>query len=200
MTTINELSTIQEEHKSCKTKIAELEAEKNGAYAERNKLVRALSVIYPASLERHPVTDTHWDRDWRWIVFIDLPTGQATWHIHDSEYPDFAHLPKLTGRKWDGHTTGQKYERLAALQPPDTRAVLAAYIAWVDVESSPHRSDCFLSFLGGFNAALALSERDIFEALRRNVLEIVADKIQRRTLCNAHVARLAAEEVLGVGL
>ena len=88
---------------------------RDAAYAERDKLVCALSKLFPSSLERHPDTDTTWENDWRWIVFIDLPSGQATWHIHDSELGMFDHLPRFTGRKWDGHTTPEKYERLAAL-------------------------------------------------------------------------------------
>lgn len=87
---------------------------KDSAYQERDKLVAALSKLFPASLERHP-QEEEWEDDWRWIVFIDLPTGQASWHIHDSELPMFEHLPRLAGRKWDGHTNEEKYRRLAAL-------------------------------------------------------------------------------------
>ena len=90
-----------------------LEKAKNGAYSERNKLVAALSKIFPASLERHE--GEVWEDDWRWVVFIDLPTGQVSWHLHDSELRQFDHLPNKCGRKWDGHTNEQKYERLAAL-------------------------------------------------------------------------------------
>lgn len=94
-----------------------LTVQKNQAYAERNKLVAALSKLFPASLERHPDEDTTWEDDWRWIVFIELPTGQATWHIHDSELSLFDHLARNCGQKWDGHTTEEKYQRLTNLQP-----------------------------------------------------------------------------------
>lgn len=83
---------------------------KDGAYSERNKLVAAISKMFPASLERHDGAD--WEDEWRWVVFIDLPTGQASWHLHDSELPQFDHLPRMTGRKWDGHTNDEKYARL----------------------------------------------------------------------------------------
>lgn len=96
--------------------VAELKAEKDGAYKERDALVSALSNIFPSSLERHPDEDISWENDWRWIVFIDLPTGQATWHIHDSELSMFDHLKRFQGRVWDGHSTPEKYERLAALR------------------------------------------------------------------------------------
>lgn len=97
--------------------VQRLRGEKDGAYSERDALVAALSKLFPASLERHPAEE-EWDDDWRWIVFIELPTGQVTWHIHDSEIGWFWHLPRETGRKWDGHLTPEKYERLAALTPP----------------------------------------------------------------------------------
>jgi hypothetical protein len=101
----------------CLAVYCELEATKtakDGAYAERNKLVAFISKIYPASLERHDENDKTWENDWRWIVFIDSPCGQVSWHIHDSELPMFAHLPRGAGREWDGHTTEDKYARLSA--------------------------------------------------------------------------------------
>jgi hypothetical protein len=97
--------------------IAALRSEKDTAYTERNALVAALSKLLPASLERHSEADVTWEDDWRWIVFVDLPTGQATWHIHDSELCAFDHLPRRTGRAWDGHSTPEKYTRLAAMEP-----------------------------------------------------------------------------------
>jgi hypothetical protein len=92
--------------------VAGLEAQKNAAYAERDRLVAALSKHYPAHLCRHEGTD--WEDEWRYIVCIHLPTGQATWHIHDSELPWFSHLA-YGAAHWDGHSTEEKYARLAAL-------------------------------------------------------------------------------------
>jgi HrpA-like RNA helicase len=97
--------------------IAELEAMKNAAYWERNQLVALLSKIYPAWIERHPETDIAWEDDWRNVVFIETSQGQASWHIHDSELENFAHLERREGRSWDGHTTEEKYKRLAAIKP-----------------------------------------------------------------------------------
>ncbi|MCK9513700.1 MAG: hypothetical protein M0R28_21085 [Pigmentiphaga sp.] len=110
-----------------------LREQKDLAYTERNQLVAALTKLFPASLERHPEADTEWEDDWRWIVFIDLPAGQASWHIHDSELENFEHLPKNVGRKWDGHTTAEKYTRLAKLP-------LAHYRFGVDWASGPDRT------------------------------------------------------------
>lgn len=116
--------------------LAALKGHKDGAYAERDQLVCALSKLFPASLERHPDSDITWANDWRWVVFIDIPVTEPTvygdarnvlgpcyettvkqvsWHIHDSELGNFDHLLRLTGKVWDGHTTPEKYARLAAL-------------------------------------------------------------------------------------
>jgi hypothetical protein len=92
--------------------VRDVEKVKDGAYDERNRLVAALSRVFPSSLERHPEVDKTWEDDWRWIVFVDLPTGQASWHIHDSHLPLFSHLPRHQGREWDGHSTELKYQRL----------------------------------------------------------------------------------------
>jgi hypothetical protein len=95
----------------------QFQKEKDAIYQERDQLVCALSKLFPSSLERHPSEDKNWEDDWRWIVFIDMDGKQLSWHIHDSELFLFAHLPRETGVKWDGHTTPEKYERLAALKP-----------------------------------------------------------------------------------
>ena len=93
-------------------------ASKDRAYTERNRLVALIASLYPSSLERHDDADKSWEDDWRWIVFIDLPTGQASWHIHDSHLPMFDHVPRFAGRKWDGHTTEEKYARISLLHTP----------------------------------------------------------------------------------
>ena len=97
-------------------RIRELEAQKAGAYTERDRLVCALSKLFPAWLERHPEADTSWDNDWRWIVFIQIPAGQVSWHIHDEELQWFSHLERRDGNSWDGHTTSEKYIRLFNLR------------------------------------------------------------------------------------
>lgn len=96
--------------------MAELEEQrtaKNGAYSERNKLVAALSKLFPASLEPHVGED--WGPEWLWVCFIDLPGGQVSWHVMTSELSWFAHLPRNAGRVWDLHDTEEKYRRLDAL-------------------------------------------------------------------------------------
>jgi hypothetical protein len=96
--------------------IEALRSAKDNAYTERNHLVCYLSKIFPSYLERHPEADKEWKDDWRWIVFLYLPTGQATWHIHDSHLSMFDHLKRNQGKVWDGHTTEEKYERMQTLK------------------------------------------------------------------------------------
>lgn len=100
--------------------LTELADQKNAAYHERDQLVAVLSKIWPAHLSLH---EGEWEDDWRHIVCIHTPAGQATWHIHDSELFLFEHLEMQPGH-WDGHTTGEKYARLASLPPRSTGANL----------------------------------------------------------------------------
>lgn len=99
--------------------------ERDAAYTERNRLVAALARLLltgevPAGrggtawLADHDPADAGWDPEWRTIVFIDGPTGQLSWHLHDSDVPLFDGLPRGSNT-WDGHTTAEKYERVARL-------------------------------------------------------------------------------------
>jgi hypothetical protein len=107
---------------------AEQREAKDGAYLERNQCVAliarmALSMGLTAGLARTAIEG--WSEDWHGCVYIDLPTGQASWHYHDSQAELFAGLPPYTGA-WDGHSTPEKYERLArAFVAAEARAVPA---------------------------------------------------------------------------
>lgn len=92
--------------------LTDMLAEKDAAYLERNQVVAALASIFPSGIARTDIPG--WLPEWHGCVYIDLPTGQASWHYHDSHAHLFAHLPPYAG-KWDGHTTGEKYARLAAV-------------------------------------------------------------------------------------
>lgn len=98
------------------SQVAQLRVEKNDAYAQRNELVAllarmALTYGLPAGTREHPAEDTAWEADWRAIVMVDLPTGQVSWHFHDSERPLLAGLPVYPG-VWDGHSTATKRDRV----------------------------------------------------------------------------------------
>jgi hypothetical protein len=108
------LARAEAERDGARNRVAEALRAKDGAYSERDRLVCALSKMFPSWLARHPDSDASWDDDWRWIVFVQLPTGQASWHIHDSERGWFDHL-SVGANSWDGHTNDEKYARLAKL-------------------------------------------------------------------------------------
>lgn len=96
------------------TEQAVLEARnaKDNAYWERDQLVAFLSKIYPSWIGWHL---GEWEDDWRNIVYVELPTGQVSWHIHSKELSNFTHLKQDFTKKWDGHTTEEKYKRLNKL-------------------------------------------------------------------------------------
>ena len=96
-------------------RIEALEVDKDGAYAERNQVVPLLARIALAmgwKAGRRPTNIPGWESAWHGCVWIDLPTGQVSWHYHDSETHLFAALPEYDGPVWDGHTALEKYERV----------------------------------------------------------------------------------------
>ena len=99
-------------HMIAADEIEQLRVDKDAAYLERNRLVALLAAVYPSGIARTDIPG--WLPEWHGCVYIDLPTGQASWHYHDGHAHLFAHLPPYAG-KWDGHTTDEKYERIAAL-------------------------------------------------------------------------------------
>jgi len=92
--------------------VADLRLQKDQAYEERNRVVAALARLFPAGLKRTSIEG--WDTEWQGCVYIDLPVGQVSWHYHDTHADLFDGLPPYAG-EWDGHTTAEKYRRLAAL-------------------------------------------------------------------------------------
>lgn len=97
-----------------------MEARKDAAYLERNQVVAALAKAFPSGVARTAIEG--WSEDWHGCVYVDLPTGQASWHFHDSQANLFDGLPQYHG-DWDGHTTEEKYRRLAALQVAPAQAI-----------------------------------------------------------------------------
>jgi hypothetical protein len=89
---------------------------KDAAYTERNRLVAALAHIGLAVGWRVGLRKTDiegWDPEWHNCVWFSTGAGQLSWHFHDSDAPLFADIPAWDGPAWDGHTTPEKYQRLA---------------------------------------------------------------------------------------
>ena len=91
--------------KSSATKMPPCGSVEEAVYRERNRVIAALAACFPSSQCRDDETP-----GWR-VVFVELPTGQVSWHFHAKERPLFAHVPTKRTR-WDGHSTQQKYRRL----------------------------------------------------------------------------------------
>ena len=127
--------------------LAALEITKDGAYAERNRLVALLSKVFPSGKKKTAIEG--WSEDWHGCVYIDLPTGQASWHYHDSQGWLFEHLPMYQGT-WDGHTTKEKYDRIAAFaalaQPANDwkdaviDELVTTHILTVEHETNPRKA------------------------------------------------------------
>jgi hypothetical protein len=84
----------------------------DAVYKERNTLAAMLARLYPSGVKRTAIEG--WDPEWENCVYIDTPMGQLSWHYHDRDADLFANLEPYAG-EWDGHTTEEKYDRLARL-------------------------------------------------------------------------------------
>jgi hypothetical protein len=95
----------------------DMEKAKDAAYSERDKCL-VLMALMAQRLGLRVGIGLHvdkpgedWDPEWRNILFIDLPAGQVSWHIHESEAHWFYFVGTYDGA-WDGHTTDEKYKRV----------------------------------------------------------------------------------------
>ena len=91
----------------------EIGDEKDIVYRERNRCVAlaasmAIKLGYNAGIARHTGEDKG---DKNSVVYIDLPTGQISWHIRDCEKEIFSFLNEYIG-SFDGHDTKEKYKRI----------------------------------------------------------------------------------------
>ena len=95
--------------------------DKDQAYLERNHLVAALARLYPSGVRKTDIPG--WSADWHSCCFIDLPSGQVSYHFHDSHAQLFSELPTYD-KPWDGHDKDVVHQRLAVLPitPPPAEA------------------------------------------------------------------------------
>ena len=131
------MQVLARELASARNALAQMESRKDAAYLERNQVVAALAKAFPSGVARTAIEG--WSEDWHGCVYIDLPTGQASWHFHDSQAYLFDGLPPYAG-KWDGHDTPEKYRRLAALAAP-------AAPAWQPIETAPKQYGSLLHII-----------------------------------------------------
>ena len=86
-------------------------SELDAAYRERNAVVAALIRTngWPRWVAMAP------DADGWVIAYAETPQGQVSWHVGPDDFDLFADFPTVAPGGWDGHTTEEKYRRLAAL-------------------------------------------------------------------------------------
>jgi len=97
-------------------KVVEAEKARDAAYRERNACVAVMARMAIGFGWKVGIRETAiegWDEAWHNCVWIDFPTGQASWHYHDDDAELFHGLGDYDN-PWDGHTTPEKYERLDA--------------------------------------------------------------------------------------
>lgn len=141
-----------------------MEARKDAAYLERNQVVAALAKCFPSGIARTAIEG--WSEDWHGCVYIDLPTGQASWHFHDSHAYLFEGLPAYT-KPWDEHDTPEKYRRLAALSSAadplaialntmhrDCHKAADAFWKYWEENGETHKRGYYESTWGAINRAL----------------------------------------------
>jgi hypothetical protein len=79
-------------------------------YRERNEVVAALLRSNDWVTARVPTPEEGW-----WIVYAETECGQVSWHVSIRDIGLFLDVPVADSYPWDGHTTPEKYARLARL-------------------------------------------------------------------------------------
>ncbi len=82
------------------------QSEPDEAYMDRNLAVQVLAIL--ARQQGYQIGIRNREDDWP-ILYVDLPTGQVSWHIPKDEI--VALLPDYPG-EWDGHDLKEKRDRL----------------------------------------------------------------------------------------
>jgi hypothetical protein len=88
--------------------------QRDAAYAERNQCVALIARLVMKMGGFAGVTKTAiegWEPEWHNCIYINLPTGQVSWHFHDREAHFFTGIPRIN-TIWDGHDTPEKYRRV----------------------------------------------------------------------------------------
>lgn len=91
-------------------------AERDGAYRERAQLLAWLAALHPAVLALAPDVD---EPGWQILYLNPSYGGQMSWHIAPRDADLFEHVEQVSiddeRAQWDGHTTAEKYQRMASL-------------------------------------------------------------------------------------
>ncbi|WP_043256139.1 hypothetical protein [Streptomyces sp. Tu6071] len=93
-----------------------LDAVVGAPYRERARLLALLAAMTPGAVLA-PAPDVE-EPGWQ-ILFLTIGGQQCSWHISPADADLFAHVEHVPAdeprAQWDGHTTEEKYERIAEL-------------------------------------------------------------------------------------
>lgn len=83
----------------------------NALYTDRAHILALLALHYPSYLAYSDTANPDWP-----VLTLELPTGQASWHIAKADLPLFAHVRDADQAEataaYDGHTTDEKNARI----------------------------------------------------------------------------------------
>ena len=101
-----------------------LRTQRDNLKQEQIIIVSLLSTLFP-SVIAYRTADEGGDDGGRsyngYVVYMDLPTGQVSFHVgEDSRGSWFEHLKLANIPVWDGHTKETKWERIVALINKET--------------------------------------------------------------------------------
>ena len=82
----------------------------DSVYRERSQLVAHLASVFPSTIGYTDPGEPYWA-----VVSVNSPEGQMSWHIAPDDMDLFGHVPRDDTATWDGHSTEEKYARLARL-------------------------------------------------------------------------------------
>lgn len=90
------------------TTAAAWQVERDALYSERAQLAAHLAAVYPSTLGYTDPTEPEWA-----VLTVVGPFGPMSWHIGPGDIDHFHHVRRDSSVMWDGHTTPEKYKRLA---------------------------------------------------------------------------------------
>jgi hypothetical protein len=95
-----------------KAENAELRKQKDTAYAFRQRLAAILATGFPSV--KFKTTDTDFGK-WSTCLYIQLPTGQISFHYHDDDAEWLDGIATAEQNPWDGSSAETHLERLERL-------------------------------------------------------------------------------------
>lgn len=89
-------------------------------YAERNSCVALILRLAGALGYRTGLLADPAEPLWP-VVYVDLPTGQVSWHLPASFVAELVPELEPYAGVWDGHNSREKYRRVLDYRPPPSR-------------------------------------------------------------------------------